>query len=217
MRTNLLLTNPGVAALAGSEEAMTSAAMLGAMLGDMLNGWLALATTALATVSSAPPAGVAAIAAQTPTPALAELPEILTAVRSPGARAVLVNVWATWCDPCREEMPDLIRFYREHRVDGLRLVLVSADDEENRAEVARVLAEAGLPADALSFIKGGDDMKFINGLDPHWSGALPASFLFDGRGRKRHTWGGPVTYHALEVGCAGLLSKRPTKTGRTRP
>ena len=66
-------------------------------------------------------------------------------------------------------MPDLIRFYRDHRDDGLRLVLVSADDEENRAEVARVLAEAGLPADALSLIKRGDDMKFINGLDRHWS------------------------------------------------
>ena len=190
------------------------------MLGAMINGWLALATTALATVSPAPPAGAAAAVAQTP-PTLAELPEILTAVRSPGARAVLVNVWATWCDPCREEMPDLIRFYRDHRKDGLRLLLVSADDEENRAEVARVLVEAGLPTDTLSFIKRGDDMKFINGLDRDWSGALPASFLFDGRGRKRHTWGGPITYHALEVGCAGLLSKEPTKRpnkpGRKKP
>ncbi|HSY39684.1 MAG TPA: TlpA disulfide reductase family protein, partial [Polyangia bacterium] len=153
-----------------------------------------------------------------PTPA--ELPEIMTAVRSPGARAVLVNVWATWCDPCRQEMPDLIRFYRDHRDGGLRLVLVSADDEENRAEVARVLAAAGLPADTLSFIKQGDDMKFINGLDRHWSGALPASFLFDGRGRKRHTWPGPVTYGELERGTADVLAapaKPETKPGRRRP
>jgi len=182
------------------------------MLGAMINGWLALATTALGTLS--PQTSISA-------PALAELPEILTAVRAPGARAVLVNVWATWCDPCRQEMPDLIRFYRDHRQDGLRLVLVSADDEENRGEVVRVLAEAGLPADALSFVKRGDDMKFINGLDRRWGGALPASFLFDGRGHKRHTWAGPVTYHALELGTAGLLSreptKRPTKSGRRRP
>ena len=188
------------------------------MLGAMLTGWLALAMTALAAVSPAAPAGAATAVAQTP--AGAELPEILTAVRSPGARAVLVNVWATWCDPCRQEMPDLIRFYRDHREDGLRLVLVSADDEENRAEVARVLAEAGLPADALSFIKRGDDMKFINGLDRHWSGALPASFLFDGRGRKRHTWGGPVSYRVLERGTAGLLAAPATpepKRGRRKP
>ena len=188
------------------------------MLGAMINGWLALATIALAGVSPAAPAG--APTAVAPTPTVAELPQILAAVRSPGARAVLVNVWATWCEPCRQEMPDVIRFYRDHRQDGLRLVLVSADDEENRAEVARVLAEAGLPADTVSFIKRGDDMKFINGLDRRWSGALPASFLFDGRGRKRHTWAGPVTYHALELGTAGLLTapgEPETKPGRTRP
>jgi thiol-disulfide isomerase/thioredoxin len=188
------------------------------MLGAMINGWLALAAIALAAVSPATAAPAPTAVAPAPTPA--ELPEILSAVRSPGARAVLVNVWATWCDPCRQEMPDLIRFYRDHRQDGLRLVLVSADDEENRAEVARVLAEAGLPADALSFIKRGDDMKFINGLDRRWSGALPASFLFDGRGRKRHTWPGPVSYHSLELGAGGLLTApvapEPTP-GRRRP
>jgi thiol-disulfide isomerase/thioredoxin len=192
----------------------------------MINGWLTLATAALASVSPPAPAGAATAVAQTPTPAppVAGLSEILVAIsaaaRAPGARAVLVNVWATWCDPCREEMPDVIRFYRDHRGDGLRLVLVSADDEQDGAEVARVLAEAGLPADTLSFIKRGDDMKFINGLDRRWSGALPASFLFDGRGRKRHTWGGPVTYRALELGAAGLLASPPTpepKPERRKP
>ncbi len=186
------------------------------MLGAMINGWLVLATMALGTVSPQ-----TSLSAPTPTPTPAELPQILSAVRAPGARAVLVNVWATWCDPCRQEMPELIRFYRDHREDGLRLVLVSADDEENGGEVARVLAAAGLPAEALSFVKRGDDMKFINGLDRRWSGALPASFLFDGRGHKRHTWRGPVTYHTLELGTAGLLDRgpteRPTKSGRRRP
>ena len=169
-----------------------------------------------------PSAGAAGAVAQTPAlaPAPAELPAILAAVRAPGARAVLVNVWATWCDPCREEMPALIRFYRDHRANGLRLVLVSADDEDDGAQVARVLAAAGLPADTLSFIKRGDDMKFINGLDRNWSGSLPASFLFDGRARKRHTWAGPVTYRDLERSTAGLLAAPATpetKRARRKP
>lgn len=41
---------------------------------------------------------------------------------------VLLNVWATWCDPCREEMPSFERLYRDYRERGLRLVAVSVDD-----------------------------------------------------------------------------------------
>jgi thiol-disulfide isomerase/thioredoxin len=131
---------------------------------------------------------------------------------------VLVNVWATWCDPCREEMPELLRFYRAHRALGLRLVLVSADDEDQRAEVGRVLAAAGAGAELRSFIKHGDDDAFVNGLDPRWSGALPATFLYDGRGKERRFWPGVVSYGALESGVGGLL--RPTnnpETNRSKP
>src|SRR6476660_1704531 len=79
----------------------------------------------------------------------AELPAIVAAVKAPGAQAVLVNVWATWCEPCREEMPDLVRFYRDHRADGLRLVRISADDDDQRGEVARVLAGLGFDGPAF--------------------------------------------------------------------
>jgi thiol-disulfide isomerase/thioredoxin len=145
-------------------------------------------------------------------PTVADLPAVLAAVRAPGAKAVLVNVWATWCDPCREELPVIARFYRQHRAQGLRLVLVSADDEDSGAEIARVLAAAGMPGDTPSFIKHGDDMKFIDGLDRRWTGALPASFLFDGGGHERHWWGAPVTAYELQIGVAGLLPAAPSSS-----
>ena len=143
---------------------------------------------------------------------IADLPAIMAAVKAPGASAVLVNVWATWCEPCREEMPDLVRFYREHRAQGLRMVLVSADDEDQRAQVARVLA--GLRFDGSAFIKRGDDMAFIDALDPSWKGSLPATFLFDGRGTRSQAWHGLVTYDDLRAGVSGLLdkSKKPKKS-----
>jgi thiol-disulfide isomerase/thioredoxin len=136
----------------------------------------------------------------------ARLETVLDAIRKPGARAVLVNVWATWCEPCREEMPDLVRAYRAHKAEGLRLVLVSSDDEENRAEAEKFLASQGVDVD--SFLKVGDDMAFINGIEKRWTGALPASFIFDGRGRLLHFWPRQITRDELDAKLTEALKRR---------
>lgn len=138
-----------------------------------------------------------------PSASVADLGTIRAAVEAPGATAVLVNVWATWCEPCREELPEILRFYRAHRAAGLRLILISADDESERAEVTKFLAsvEAG---DARAFIKRGDDTAFVNAFDPSWSGALPASFLYDGRGKKQRFWPGSITAQDLEKALRAL-------------
>jgi len=168
-----------------------------------MTGVLLLATMMAAQAGAPPPtpSGPAPLHVE-----VAELPAILAAVKAPGAQAVLVNVWATWCEPCREEMPDLVRFYRDHRAQGLRLVLISADDDDQRAEVARVLGALGF--DGPAFIKRGNDMTFIDALDPKWKGALPATFLFDGRGTKKQAWLGSVTYDDLRARVSGLLNRR---------
>jgi len=168
-----------------------------------------LALTARATPAAAPaaPAVVAGDAAA-----------VLAAVRAPGARAVLVNVWATWCDACRDELPALERFYRENRARGLRLVMVSVDDDEQRAEVARVIAGFAPPAAAgargddgtlRAFIKKGDDTAFIDAIDRRWTGALPATFLFDERGVERTFWPQPVTRDDLASKIDPLLRRKP--------
>lgn len=145
-----------------------------------------------------------------------ELPKIMEAVRKPGAQAVLLNVWATWCDPCVEEMPDILRFYRDHRDRGLRLILVSADDIDEKAGVEKFLASKGV--DFPSFLKQGDDMEFVNGLERKWRGNLPASFLYDGRGGKRHFWPGTVTYAVLEKKVGEVLAEKKKDTkARRRP
>jgi thiol-disulfide isomerase/thioredoxin len=171
-----------------------------------------------------PTAGRASPAAGTPAKGPADGPSIreaslstvLEAVKAPGARAVLVNVWATWCDPCREELPDLLRFYRENRARGLRMVLVSADDLDQRATVREVLGAAARAAglgrgelDATSFIKIDDDTVFVNGFDRAWSGALPATFVFDGAGKPRRGWLEPVRYVDLEARVSPMLRLTP--------
>lgn len=140
----------------------------------------------------------------------ADVQAILGEVTRPGAKAVLVNVWATWCDPCRAEMPGLLRFFRERRDEGLRLVLVSADDESERDKVVSFLAAQGV--DFATWMKRGDDMSFINAIDPEWSGALPASFLFDGHGDVQRRWYGEVSHDALKAAWDRLVPRPKGKT-----
>ena len=122
--------------------------------------------------------------------------DILESVRSSGASAVLVNLWATWCDPCREEFPDLVRLARKYRSQGLRVLFVSADDRDNTAAVEKFLSDQGV--DFPTYLKAEKDQPFIDQLEERWTGALPATLLFDGKGRQRGFWEGPVAVRELE-------------------
>jgi thiol-disulfide isomerase/thioredoxin len=151
-------------------------------------------------------------AAAGPPLAPATAAEILAEVRRPGAGAVLLNVWATWCLPCREEFPDLVRLERTYRRRGLRLVLVAADFEDDReARVREFLREHGVRF--ASFLKEGDDAEFIDAIDARWSGALPVTLLYDANGRPRAMWEGQTTYDVLERGVRDILERAGDKEG----
>ena len=161
------------------------------------------AVTATVMVASAPAAPDSPAAAKPPVlPASAA--DVLQAVRAPGARVVLVNVWATWCVPCREEMPGLIRLRRAYAERGLRLVLVSGDFSSDADQAAAFLSEQQV--DFPTYIKKGSDMEFIDAFDPQWSGALPATFIYDGQGRLRFTIHGKASYEELEQKVRDVLS-----------
>lgn len=58
-------------------------------------------------------------------------------------KVVLVNFWATWCPPCRAEMPDLIKMQREYRSKGLRVIGVTYPPEETK-EVRQFIRKLGV-------------------------------------------------------------------------
>lgn len=98
-------------------------------------------------------------------------------------RPLLVNFWATWCDPCREEFPDLVKIDKDYRRKGLDFIAISLDDlSEIKTEVPKFLRQmqATMPAYLLNVP---DPEKAINAIDPRWSGALPATFLYDAQGQ----------------------------------
>ncbi len=90
--------------------------------------------------------------------------------------AVLLNVWATWCAPCREEMPILEALHARHGERGLRVIGVSVDDAASEEAVRRFVRETGIRFTVL--LDPDDRASRVFGLP-----ALPGTFLFDRSGR----------------------------------
>jgi thiol-disulfide isomerase/thioredoxin len=122
--------------------------------------------------------------------------EVLAAVHSSRAKVVLVNVWATWCEPCREEFPDLLRVRRAHSRQELDVILVSGDFPDQLSKVRAFLTEQGV--DFPTYLKEEKDMPFINALSPRWSGALPATFVYDGQRGLVAFWEGKASAERFE-------------------
>jgi thiol-disulfide isomerase/thioredoxin len=125
-------------------------------------------------------------------------------VESHRGQVLLVDFWATWCAPCRAEMPGLVALERKFRSQGLAFVTVSADLPEQRKEASAFLAKIGVAPPA--YIKHTeDDEAFINTVSPKWSGALPALFLYDRHGRLARTFIGETQAETLEQEISKLL------------
>lgn len=131
----------------------------------------------------------------------AAYPKIIAAQRG---RVLLVNFWATWCAPCRKEMPGLAALEKKLAARGFTLVTVSADEPGDDAAAEAFLRKSGVTG-AGYLKKSRDDNAFINGIDPKWSGALPASFLYDRQGRKVRSFFGEVEIAELEAAILKLL------------
>jgi len=91
-------------------------------------------------------------------------------------KVVIVNFWASWCAPCRAEMPLLDSFYQQHRAQGLALIGVSVDDAHDKAEVLRIMRQFSYPATLAASAK-------VNGFGPPL--AVPITWIIDANGTVR--------------------------------
>lgn len=135
------------------------------------------------------------------TPATAD--QVLAAIENAQGNAVLVNIWATWCQPCVEEFPDIMNLYEKYQDRGLKIIFVSADFENQTEAAKNFLEKHGV--DFATYQKSGKDMAFINTLDERWSGALPATWIYDGKGNKRHFWEGKKDHAHFEKAILDVL------------
>jgi thiol-disulfide isomerase/thioredoxin len=106
--------------------------------------------------------------------------------RAPGkdARPILLNFWATWCEPCRDEFPDLVRIKADYETRNLDLITVSLDDPaEIKTSVPEFLRETGAGGMAAYLLNVIEPQEVVDAIDPQWGGGLPATFLFDPTGK----------------------------------
>lgn len=103
-------------------------------------------------------------------------------------RWVLVNLWASWCLPCREEAPALERFYRRHRGRGVTVLGINVQD--NSDDALAFLREFKTTYPQLRSV--GDERSEAFG-----STGVPENFLVDPRGRLAWIWRGPVDERRL--------------------
>ncbi|HEY7887529.1 MAG TPA: TlpA disulfide reductase family protein [Steroidobacteraceae bacterium] len=116
---------------------------------------------------------------------------------------LLVNVWATWCSPCRVEMPTLDAFYRRYHSRGLDVLGLSIDEAPDVAQVRQVMRQFSYPAALASAAR-------VNGFGEPI--AVPITYVIDARGviRAELQAEGPsgVSRQALERAVLPLLARK---------
>jgi peroxiredoxin len=155
--------------------------------------WLGMAT------GNAAPTGTA-VGNRVPDFTLADLnnqPYQLGAIISEN-QATLVNFWATWCGPCRGEIPELIRFYS--RFSPQKVALLAINLQEKPVEVRKFAQKAGMNFPVLTDTTGrvGELYKVY---------AIPTTYIVDGKGIIRKVIEGSTTWATLETEVKAILKE----------
>jgi cytochrome c biogenesis protein CcmG, thiol:disulfide interchange protein DsbE len=160
----------------------------------------ALCSTLLVALCSTSVWAATAVAVGQPAPALvvAQLDGREFDLAAQRGKVVIVNYWASWCSPCRAEMPVLDSFYKRYHSHGVVLLGVSVDDPHERPAVIAIMQKFSYPAALGASAK-------VNGFGPAL--AVPMTWVIDSQGvvRARLVSGTAVTEQSLSRAVLPLL------------
>lgn len=115
-------------------------------------------------------------------------------------QVVLVNIWASWCSPCRQEMPAMQAAYETYKDSGFTILAVNATHQDSQTQASLLATELGLTFPILYDTEGEVSRKY----QVH---ALPSSFFVDREGRIHEVViGGPMAESLLRTRVENLLA-----------
>jgi cytochrome c biogenesis protein CcmG, thiol:disulfide interchange protein DsbE len=158
----------------------------------MRNIGVILCTGVLLTVSACSAPDVATVGDRAPDYAARDMDGTSVRLVDLRGEVVLLNIWATWCYPCRREMPALEDLHRELRGAGLRVVAVSVDAAGAGGDIREFLEELDLTMDVLHDSRATVSKAFS-------TMGVPETFLIGGDGTLLHHWRGRIDPHAPGV------------------
>jgi thiol-disulfide isomerase/thioredoxin len=114
-------------------------------------------------------------------------------------RALFINVWATWCAPCVEEFPDIVKLAEDLRDQPIDFIAVSGDDfDKAQSTVIPFLMKHKVRFKVYIAKLEGED-QFIDAFDKDWGGGIPATFTFDERGHRQAYLLGKQSFQNLKA------------------
>lgn len=120
-------------------------------------------------------------------------------------KPLLVNFWATWCEPCRDEYPMLNELAKQYAPQGLQVVGVSVDDDGDLILMRRFLARYK-PVFPNYRKKAGGMSTFREGILPGWGGVLPVTIFYHRDGGQAGHFLGEGTREKFEAAIHSLLA-----------
>jgi thiol-disulfide isomerase/thioredoxin len=127
----------------------------------------------------------------------ADAQEILDQVRQSHSPVTLINFWASWCEPCKEEFPGILSLRHEFEGKGLKVIFVSVDDPADFEAAQAFLKEQQVQFP--TFYKGHNPLSFVAQIFPKWTGSIPASVLLGPELQILDAWEGGTSKDEFEA------------------